>query len=130
MLVWRHLAAIAAALMVSLVASAGAEAGSRHGGHGFGGPMRAGPSHVARIAYAPAMRAHVPMHVARPYTAASYAPRVHHAHYAQARVVRYAAPVQQVRYVHYQPTVHHQATYSTMYRHGGRACNPRPHCVC
>ena len=128
MIVWRHLTACAV-LFVSLIVSAGAEAGSRQGGHGYGGRMHAGPVHVARVAHVGHV-AHVPMHVARPYTAASYAPRLHHAHHAQVRVIRYAAPVQQVRYVHYQPTVHHQATYSSVHHHTGRGCVPRPHCVC
>ena len=133
MSVWRQIAVAFAVLMVSVAASGNAEAGSRSGGHGFGGHMRGGPVHVARIAvHVPvhAMRAHVPVHAARPYTAASFAPRVHHAYAGQAHAVRYAAPVHHARYVHYQPTVHHQATYSTFHRYGGRTCNPRPHCVC
>jgi hypothetical protein len=133
MIVCRTLTALAVlivSLSVSLVGSTDAQAGSRHGGHGgraFGGhSLHAGHMQMARIAPVHAVRAHPAIaYTSRPYTAASYAPRGHHG-YAAARVVRYAAPVRQVRYVHYQPTVYHQATYSTV----RRSCTPRPHCVC
>jgi hypothetical protein len=133
MIVCRTLTALAVlivSLSVSLVGSTDAQAGSRHGGHGgraFGGhSLHAGHMQMARIAPVHAVRAHPAIaYTSRPYTAASYAPRGHHG-YAAARVVRYAAPVRQVRYVHYQPTVYHQATYSAV----RRSCTPRPHCVC
>jgi hypothetical protein len=132
-LIWKSLATLAV-LMVSLVTTLDAQAGSRHGGHGgraYGGhSMHTGPMQVARIAPVRTMRAHPAIaYTSRPYTVASYAPRASHSYgagYGAARVIRYAAPVRQVRYVQYQPTVYHQATYSTV----RRSCTPRPHCVC
>jgi hypothetical protein len=146
MIVWRSLTALAVLIFsvsfglgVSIIASSDAQAGSRHGGHGgyggrgFGGhSMHAGHMQAVRMMPVRAIRSHPAIaYTARPYTAASYAPRVHrgYAGHGGARVVQYAAPVRQVRYVQYQPTAYHQATYSTMSRHAG-AHQPRRHCTC
>jgi hypothetical protein len=143
MSVRRNLAALAvliATFSISLIPSSDAQAGSRHGSRGYGGHgMYGGSKHmggsmqVTRIAPVHAMRAHPAIaYTARPYTAASYAPRAYHSYaggYGSTRVVHYAAPVRQVhqmRYVHYQPTVYHQATYAKV-RHVRAS---RSHCVC
>jgi hypothetical protein len=115
MFVLRSLAAFAV-LIVSLAASTGAEAGSRHhGARAYGGhSMHVVRSH-ASIGY-----------VARPYTAHSYAPRVVHV------APRYEAPrfapvrVHAVRHHHH----HHQATYVAVRPAYVSTCVPRPHCVC
>jgi hypothetical protein len=128
-IVWRSLTALAVlfvTLSVSLVATSDAQAG----GHG----KYAGHAKAVRMVKVQAVRSHPAIaYASRPYTAASYAPRAHHGYahhgyagHGAARVVHYAAPVRQIRYVHYQPTVYHQAAYSTV----RRACTPRPHCVC
>jgi hypothetical protein len=150
MSVWRSLSALAvliATISISLIAASAAQAASRQGSHGgraYGG--HGGSMQVARLAVVRApvqvMRAHPAIaYTSRPYNVASYAPRAYHGHagypggYAAARVVHYAAPVHHVRqahqankarYVHYQPTAYHQATYATV----RRSCTPRPHCVC
>jgi hypothetical protein len=140
-------------LGVSIIAASDAQAGSRHGGHSgraYGGGMRAGSVHVGpmrvgsmnvghmqavRMMPVPAMRAHPAIaYTSRPYNAASYAPRAYHAGYgggygggyAAAREIRYAAPVRQVRYVHYQPTAYHQSMCAAVHR----AHAPRSRCVC
>jgi hypothetical protein len=134
MTVLRSLTALAV-LIVSLVASVDAQAGGhgRHGGRAYGSHgMHAGPAQSARFVHVRSVRSHPAIaYAARPYTAASYAPRVHHGYagYGGGRVVRYASPVQQVRYVRYQPTVYHQAAYSTMSRHAG-AHHSRRLCTC
>ena len=131
MLFSRAMAAIAA-LTVGLVASTGAEAGSRHKGVGHGKVYGGYGSQTVNYAY-PALRAST-VRVAHPRTTYGHARHsrqsygyVHvgpaYAHPVYAMPERYAAPVRHARYAP-------QAYLGDSLRYSRGACNPSPHCVC